>query len=165
MRNRRVVRNLFILVLAMVAVSIAASWMTPRDIIAWRTDFHAGLAEARASGKPALLYFTADWCEPCKRMKRSTWADPAVKSALAGHVPVKIDIDDSPALAERFGVKSVPRLIVLDDRGQPTNIRTGFTRPGELIAWIQRALDPPAATLPTSQPPQTSGNYGTESRN
>jgi len=165
MQNRRVIRNLFILVLAMIAVSIAATWVAPRQIIPWRADYDAGVAEARAAGKPVMLYFTADWCEPCKRMKRTTWADPAVRDALAGHVPIRIDIDKSPAMAKRFGVNSVPRLIILDDAGEPLSIRTGYSRPSDIIAWLGRAGDQGGITLPSSQPVESGGVFQPKSPN
>lgn len=165
MRNRKVVRNLFILVLAMIAVSIAATWAAPRQIIPWRSDYAAAVAEARAGGKLAVLYFTADWCEPCRRMKRTTWADPAVRDALAGFVPIRIDIDAMPAVAEEFGVKSVPRLIILDDAGEPLSIRSGYGRSGDIIAWLGRAADRGAITLPSSQPAESDGVFPPKSPN
>jgi thioredoxin 1 len=66
--------------------------------------------------KPALVDFFATWCGPCKRLA-------PILEELTGEVSdqayvYKVDIDQSPDLAARYGVVSVPTLIVFRD-GQP----------------------------------------------
>ena len=55
----------------------------------------------------ALVDFYADWCGPCRTMSR------IIEDFDRAHPEVivaKVNIDESPALAERFGVKSIPTL-------------------------------------------------------
>jgi thiol:disulfide interchange protein DsbD len=43
------------------------------------------LAESRAAGRPAFVYFTADWCLTCKLNERRVLSDPRARAALASH--------------------------------------------------------------------------------
>ena len=62
----------------------------------------------------ALVDFWADWCGPCHRFS-PIFESVAEKHAGDGVVFGKIDIDAQPDLAQRFGVASIPTLMVVRD--------------------------------------------------
>ena len=79
----------------------------------------------------ALVDFYADWCGPCKMMA------PVVEEIAAEHSTVtvgKIDVDASPELAIKYGVESIPTLIVFKD-GKEAGRVIGF-RPKEQITAL-----------------------------
>lgn len=58
-----------------------------------------------------LLHFTADWCNPCKRM------EPVIQEFLAENpeiVYTKIDVDNESAKAQKHGVMGIPTFIATD---------------------------------------------------
>ena len=65
------------------------------------------------SNKPVLVDFFATWCGPCKMM--SPVIDE-LATELAGEVDVyKVDVDESPEVAQRYGVMSIPTLVVFEN--------------------------------------------------
>lgn len=88
--------------------------------VQWRTDYQAALSEAQQAGKPVLLDFTADWCPPCRQMKRDVWSDSSLAQVVhEAAVPVLMDIDRSAVrpIAQRFGVEFIPTIILIDANG------------------------------------------------
>ena len=62
------------------------------------------------SERPVLVDFWAEWCAPCKALNPAVEA-VAVKYAGSAHV-VKMNIDDNPAVAQRYGIRGLPTLIL-----------------------------------------------------
>ena len=98
----------------------------PASAVNWRTGFDAALAESARTGKPVLVDFTASWCPPCKVMKQEVWPDAHVaRAAKDGYVPLLVDVDDpqNAAVAERYAIRGIPTVLVLDAEGKV--LRTG----------------------------------------
>ena len=68
--------------------------------------------EAIQSTKPVLIDFYADWCGPCRMV--SPLVDELAEESDAYKVG-KVNVDDYPEIAARYGVMSSPTLIVLKD--------------------------------------------------
>ena len=69
--------------------------------------------EVLQSDKPVLVDFWATWCGPC-RMQAPVLEK--LDAELQGSVKIcKVDVDENPGLAQRFGVSSIPTLVVIRD--------------------------------------------------
>jgi thioredoxin-like negative regulator of GroEL len=133
----RPVRTLFLALCAVVAVSVIVKALRPKEIVPWRTDFTAATEEGRRDHKPVFAYFTAVWCGPCQTMTHTTWADKDVEAALREFVPLKIDIDQHPDLADKYSVRAVPTFAVLADDGHALRQTDGAMPPADMRAWLR----------------------------
>ncbi|MBE2260680.1 MAG: protein-disulfide reductase DsbD [Rhodobacteraceae bacterium] len=79
----------------------------------------------RNAGQPVMLDFYADWCVSCKEMERYTFADPRVRTRLAGWTLLQADVtansDEDKALLRRFNLFGPPGIIFFDRNGQEIN--------------------------------------------
>ena len=82
------------------------------------------------SGNPVLVDFWAEWCGPCKMIAPIL---DEISQEQAGKIRIaKLNVDDSPGIAQRFGVMSIPTLIVFKD-GEPTKRMVGAKGKGQLL--------------------------------
>ena len=89
--------------------------------------------EVLRSDKPVLVDFWATWCGPC-RMLAPTVAAIAEERAEVLKVG-KVDVDQEPELARRFGIMSIPTLILFKD-GQAVRQTMGYQPKEALEAWL-----------------------------
>lgn len=102
-------------------------------------DLAGALEEAAASDRIVLVGFTTEWCVWCRRLETDTLADPSVRAALAGFVPVKVDAEREGAeLARRLGVDSYPTIVFLDRQGEEVERILGFLPPDRFRAELEQ---------------------------
>lgn len=110
---------------------------------AWRNDELAALDEARMNGRPVLIDFTADWCAACHELDRNTWSDPAVQRELSRFVTLRFDMtsrnETTTSLGDRWKVRGLPTVIIIDGKGNEVTRFFGFRPPAEVLPILTRA--------------------------
>jgi thiol:disulfide interchange protein DsbD len=109
-------------------------------------DLDRELAAAKASGKPVMLDFYADWCVSCKEMERYTFSDPAVMSEMGRFVLLQADVTandaaDQALMQGRFGIPGPPAMLFFSPTGEELdNFRlVGFKPAAEFAEHLRRA--------------------------
>ncbi len=93
--------------------------------------------DVATSDKPVLLDFWAEWCGPCKMI--APLLDEVAGSYGEKLKVAKINIDENPNVAAKFGIRSIPTLILFKD-GAPQAQKLGAMSKAQLEEFLDSNL-------------------------
>ena len=104
------------------------------------------------SDKPILVDFWAEWCAPCRMV------GPVLEQIAAERdgaiVIAKLNVDHSPMVAQRYGIQSIPTMVVFN-QGAPVEGTVGAVPYAPLNEWIGNLLEQFAEDANEAQPRPT----------
>lgn len=109
-----------------------------QTVLPWIVDAgDSDYDEELTASVPVLVDFWAPWCGPCK------WVAPTVDQMAterAGELKVvRVNVDEAPATAERYGIRGIPTLMTVRS-GQEVDRLAGAAAKPQLDAWLDRQL-------------------------
>jgi len=137
-----------------VFVLLAAS-LIARAQTKWHTDLGEAEKLAAQTGKPIFVDFFAEWCGPCKMLEQNVYPDGRVKALFSKVICVKLDIDQHVAEAKKYGISSIPRLMLFSAKGQQVMWDTmGYREADQFVQELSEALhvSPPVAIPAVPEP-------------
>jgi thiol-disulfide isomerase/thioredoxin/YHS domain-containing protein len=106
----------------------------------WMTDFEEAQRESQRLDRPLLVHFYTDWCFPCRRMEQEVLSRPTVLHVLQSRlILVKLNAEQHPELAKRFGVSLFPTDVIVKPSGQRILSSTGFQKADEYVRFARDA--------------------------
>lgn len=103
-------------------------------------------AEVTQATLPVVMDFYATWCGPCRQLAPTM---DSLADLYAGKIKfVKVNVDESPKLAQKFQVEGIPMLVFLQD-GKTAGTSVGLISKADLILRLDLLIPtnmPPAAT-------------------
>jgi thioredoxin 2 len=92
---------------------------------------------AEAASLPVVVDLWAPWCGPCRMVSPAL---AQVATELRGRIKlVKVNVDDSPKIQQRFAVQAIPTLLVLR-HGEVVARQAGAAPAARLRAWVEEAI-------------------------
>lgn len=89
-----------------------------QESVQWLHSLPEAQAKAKADNRVVLVHFWSTTCPPCKKLEKTVFPDPRFSQTIGrGYVPVKVNINENPALARRYRVKRIPTDLFLTAEG------------------------------------------------
>ena len=117
----------------------------PEGGIPWKTYDGKILSEAKTSGRPVLIDFSADWCLPCKELDHRVFSQTDAVAATADVVTLRADLTEtaSPEVARikrEYAIKGVPTIVFIGSDGvEREDLRVvGMVEKREFLARVER---------------------------
>jgi len=133
-------------VFSIILILVSTYMLIPsnKESVAWKQFTEASFSEAKTASTPVMIDFYADWCIPCKELDAQTFSDQAVIAEAKRFAAFKADMTKSVApevetLKNKFNIKGVPTVLIIDSNGNEIKRITGFVKAEEFLQNLKEA--------------------------
>jgi thiol:disulfide interchange protein len=105
--------------------------------IEWN-EYTPGLAQAKNQEKNVFLYFYAQWCTYCTKLKQTTFMDKKVQAYLDDNfVSISVDTDQNQALSQTWQVTGLPTMWFLTPEGERISSLPGYVDGSQFLKVLE----------------------------
>jgi thiol-disulfide isomerase/thioredoxin/YHS domain-containing protein len=103
----------------------------------WQPTLENARRVAAQTDRLVLMYFCADWCQPCHEMEQDVFTQPNLVAELQkNYVPVKINADNFPATCKLYSVTGLPTTVITTPGGILVESMRGRMEPGQYVSRV-----------------------------
>ncbi len=136
--------KIFKISFSIILIAVAAYTLIPKETasIAWQHYDNKILAAGIGEKRGVIIDFYADWCIPCHELDAATFSDQKVIAEAKNFHTLKADMTkslspDVEALREKYKIRGVPTVLILDSKGNEAKRITGFVSADEFYNIIK----------------------------
>ena len=115
-------RFFYVVVAALLCGGYLPNFASGAGQVPWAPDLPTAQRVASQRGQPVLVHFWSPDCTPCQRLDYSVFNDQTFIDVLSREfVPVKVNVQEYPAVAQQYGINQWPMDLVLGPDGRPVS--------------------------------------------
>lgn len=100
------------------------------------SSYRDAIKKSGEEGMPVLVFFEADWCSWCKKMKSETLTDRNVRQSMKNYILVFVNTDRNKSIARKFGVRSLPSYTITNMNETKLKSDGGFLDAKRFDNWL-----------------------------
>lgn len=99
--------------------------------------YKEALQKSEELKRPILVFYTADWCGFCKKMKSETLTNPKVIEGMKKYIFVSINTDKDRSGIGKFGVTGLPSYVITNHNEDKLKVGSGYVDPEKFVKWLE----------------------------
>lgn len=114
------------------------------EVIFETTDYQTAIDKAAQLNKPVMLHFYANWCQPCKKLRKKTFNNKELAELLNKYfVNIKLNIDTKEGRVQsaKYNIDGFPVVMLFNLNGEMVYRQTGYQEASAIIPVINSMLD------------------------
>lgn len=100
------------------------------------SNYQEAISESKKENKNILIFFSADWCGYCTKMKSQTMNDETVEESLKKYIYLYVNTDKDREIVKKFKVNRLPSFIVIDKNEKQLKKHSGFMEAVGFNKWL-----------------------------
>jgi thiol:disulfide interchange protein len=99
-------------------------------------NYQEAIEKSAELNKPVLVFFSADWCSWCHKMKSQIFPKESVKKLLKNYILVFVDVDDDPEIFNNHDYEYIPAYSIIDAKEKILKKGSGFKNEKIFGSWL-----------------------------